>query len=137
MSKIYSGKGFACAICVALGASGWPAGGAIAADAPRIDNLMRTESQVAEGVEVIVSVIEIGPGFTLPKHYHPGEEFVYVLEGSATVWQQGKPDVVLRAGEVFKIPLQQVHTAMTSDSSARAVIFRVHKKGAPDRIPVD
>lgn len=108
-----------------------------AADAFKVDNLLRSELQVADGVEVIVSVIEIGPQFTLPKHYHPGEEFVYVLEGSATVWQQGKPDRVLRAGEVFKIPLEQVHTAMTSDSSARAIVFRVHRKGEPDRVPVE
>jgi quercetin dioxygenase-like cupin family protein len=137
MKRIYTGAGLACALCICIGLGGSVAGIARADDALRIDNLMRTELQVAEGVEVIVSVIEIGPGFSLPKHYHPGEEFVYVLEGSATVWQQGKPDVVLRAGDAFKVPLQQVHTAMTSDISARAVIFRVHKKGAPDRIPVE
>ena len=137
MTRIFTGAGLACAACIGFGLSGWLPGSASAADALKIENLMRTELQVAEGVEVIVSVIEIGPDFTLPKHYHPGEEFVYLLEGSATVWQQDKADVVLNAGDVFKIPLEQVHTAMTSDSSARAVIFRVHKKGAPDRIPVE
>jgi quercetin dioxygenase-like cupin family protein len=103
----------------------------------RIDNLLRGDLQVVDGAEVIVSVVEIGPGLTLPKHYHPGEEFIYLLEGSATVWQQGKPDVVLHAGDVFRVPLEQVHTAMTSESSAKAVIFRIHRKGAPDRIPVE
>ena len=137
MTRIFSGAGLACALCMSIGAGGSLPGGAAAADALKIENLMRADSQVAGGVEVIVSVIEIGPDFTLPKHYHPGEEFVYLLEGSATVWQQDKADVVLNAGDVFKIPLEQVHTAMTSDSSARAVIFRVHKKGAPDRIPVE
>jgi len=112
-------------------------GKVFAADAVKIDNLMRTELQVAEGIEVIVSVIEIGPQFTLPKHYHPGEEFVYLLEGSATVWQQGKPDVTLAAGEIYRIPLKQVHTALTGDNSARAIVFRVHEKGAPDRIPIE
>lgn len=108
-----------------------------AAEDVTIENLMRSELQVVDGAEVIVSVVEIGPRLTLPKHYHPGEEFIYLLEGSATVWQQGKPDVVLHAGEVFRVPLEQVHTAMTSESSARAVIFRVHRKGAPDRVPVE
>lgn len=108
------------------------------AQAPvQVDNLLRGESQVAEGVEIIVSVIDIGPGFTLPRHYHPGEEFVYVLEGEATLWQEGKPDVRLRAGEVYKIPLEQVHTAMTGDSATRAIVFRVHRKGEPDRVPVE
>ena len=152
------------------------AAGAQAQAPVQVENLLRGDSQLAEGVEVIVSVIEIGPGFILPKHYHPGEEFVYVpggpmifgegretktievgdfaiqrlpvtfgdyaefvyvLEGEATLWQQGKPDLKLQAGEVYKIPLEQVHTAMTGDSAARAIVFRVHRKGAPDRIPVE
>ena len=108
-----------------------------AAGPVQVDNLLRSDSQVAEGVEIIVSEIEIGPGFTLPKHYHPGEEFVYVIEGEATLWQQGQADRVLRAGEVYKIPLEQVHTAITGDSAARAIVFRVHRKGQPDRIPVE
>jgi len=113
------------------------AGGAAAADAVKIDNLLRSELEVVDGVEIIVSVIEIGPGVTLPKHYHPGEEFVYLLEGTAIVWQQDKPQVTLNAGEIYRIPLNQVHTAVTGDSSARAVVFRVHKKGAPERIPAE
>lgn len=113
------------------------AGGAVAADAVSIDNLLRSELEVVKGAEVIVSVIEIGPGMTLPKHYHPGEEFVYVLEGSAVVWQQDKPDVTLGPGEIYRIPFEQVHTAVTGDSGARAIVFRVHKKGAAERIPVE
>jgi len=58
----------------------------------KIENLLRTELVLAEGVEIIVSKVEIGPNFSLPKHYHPGEEFVYMLEGTATVWQKDKPD---------------------------------------------
>ena len=127
----------ACILCAGLVASGVPLGSAQAADAVMIENLMRAESQVAEGVEIIVSVVEIGPNFSLPKHYHPGEEYVYVLEGSATVWLKGKPDVTMQAGDLFKIPFEQVHTAMTSDSSAKALVFRVHRKGEPERIPAE
>jgi quercetin dioxygenase-like cupin family protein len=111
--------------------------GTHAAGPVQVENLLRVESQVAEGVEIIVSEIEIGPGFRLPKHYHPGEEYVFVLEGEATVWLQDQPDQVLRAGEVYQIPLEQVHTAITGDSSAKAIVFRVHRKGEPDRIPVE
>ena len=131
MKKFPAIRLLACALCFGLVAS-------VRAQAPvQVENLLRSQSQLADGVEIIVSVIDIGPGFTLPKHYHPGEEFVYVLEGEATLWQQGKPDRVLRAGEVYKIPLEQVHTAMTGDSAAKAIVFRVHRKGEPDRIPVE
>ena len=130
--KNYLIRGFAaCAFCIGLFAV------AQAAGPVQVDNLLRLESQVAEGVEIIVSEIEIGPGFRLPKHYHPGEEYVYVIEGEATVWLQDQPDQLLRAGEVYRIPLEQVHTAITGDSSAKAIVFRVHRKGEPDRIPVE
>ncbi len=101
-----------------------------------IENLMRVELEVADGIEVIMSMVEISPNFTLPKHHHPGEEFVYILEGEATVWQQGKSDTHLKAGDAFKVPLDQVHTAMTGSGHAKAIVFRVHRKGQPDRIPV-
>ena len=133
MKRLFIGAGLACALVTASPITT----DAAAAEAVSVENLLRTELQVAEGVEVIVSVIEIGPGFTLPKHYHPGEEFVYVLEGSAVLWQQGKPDVTLGAGEIYRIPLAQVHTAMTGASSAKAIVFRVHQKGEPERIPAE
>ena len=129
MKSMVIGASLACALGIA--------GSVFAAEAVKIENLLRGELQVAEGVEVIVSVVEIGPGTTLPKHYHPGEEFVYVLEGSATVWQQDQPDVTLNAGEIYRIPFAQVHTAVTGDSSAKAIVFRVHEKGRPERIAVD
>lgn len=122
---------FVCALCLALASS-------LRAAAPvQVDNLIRSDSELAEGIEIIVSVVEIGPETTLPRHYHPGEEFVYVLEGEATLWQQGKPDLTLRTGDAYKIPLQQVHTAITGDTGTRALVFRVHRKGAPDRIPAE
>lgn len=129
MKRFIIGASCACALAIA--------GSTLAADAVKIENLLRSELQVTEGVEVIVSLVEIGPDLALPKHYHPGEEFVYLLEGSAIVWQQGKPDVTLNAGEIYRIPLKQVHTAVTGNSSAKAIVFRVHEKGAPDRIPVE
>ena len=101
----------------------------------KLANLMRAELESAEGIEVIVSLIEIPPGTTLPKHHHPGEEFVYLLEGSGTVWQKDKPDVHLKKGDVFKVPLEQVHTAMTNKEGFKALVFRVHRKGEPERIP--
>ena len=100
----------------------------------KVENLLRAELEVAEDLEVIVSLVEIAAGTALPKHHHPGEEFVYMLEGKSTLWQKGKADIELQAGEVYKIPLEQVHTAMTSSHAAKALVFRVHRKGMPERI---
>ena len=111
--------------------------GAVAGSRPpvKVENLMRAGLEVSGELEVVMSLVEIGPGASLPKHYHPGEEFIYVLEGESTVWQEGKSDTVLSAGNAFHIELEQVHSAMTGSQSTKAIVFRVHRKGMPDRIP--
>ncbi|MCA9758086.1 MAG: cupin domain-containing protein [Candidatus Eisenbacteria bacterium] len=102
-----------------------------------LENLLRAELEGVEGTEVIVSRVTILPHSSLPKHWHPGEEFAYVLEGSCTLWQDGKEDIVTRAGDVAKVPLQQVHTAITTEEGAVVLVFRVHQKGQPERVLVD
>lgn len=102
---------------------------------PVLENLLRSDLESAEGLEVIVSLVEIPPAMALPKHRHPGEEFAYVLEGGATLWQDGKEDVALKAGDAGKVPLQQAHTVSTGAEGAKFLVFRVHKKGEPERIP--
>ena len=100
----------------------------------KVENLLRTELEVSGELEVIMSLVEIGANASLPRHHHPGEEFIYVLEGSSTLWQKGKADTLLKAGDAYRIPLEQVHTAITGAESTRAIVFRVHRKGMPDRI---
>ena len=102
----------------------------------KIDNLMTSQLELVEGTEVVVSHVQIPPNTTLPKHWHPGEEFVYVLEGSEILWQKDKPDVHLQKGDVYKVPLRQIHTAMTGEEGATILVFRVHEKGQPVRVNI-
>jgi quercetin dioxygenase-like cupin family protein len=103
----------------------------------RLATLLRAELEVVDGLDVIVSMVEIPPGESLPSHYHPGEEFIYVLEGSGLMRQEGADDVRLGPGDVFKVPLEQVHWAETGEEGVKALVFRVHKQGEPERVPVD
>lgn len=114
---------------------------AAAANAPakaspgvKLENLLQAELEGVVGTEVIVSRVTIPPNASLPRHWHPGEEFAYVLEGTVTLWQKGKEDVVAKAGEVARVPLKQVHTAMTGDEGATILVFRVHETGKPERV---
>jgi len=102
---------------------------------PTFDNVLRADLESAEGLEVIVSLVEIPAETTLPQHRHPGEEFVYLLEGNAMLWLKGAGDVALKAGDAVKVPLGQVHTAKTGGEAAKVLVFRVHRKGEPERIP--
>jgi quercetin dioxygenase-like cupin family protein len=103
----------------------------------KLENLTRTALEGAEGIEVIVSRVTIPPHTALPKHWHPGEEFAYLIEGSITLWQEGRDDTVFHAGDVGVVPLRQVHTAITGDMGATLIVFRVHEQGQPERILVE
>jgi len=100
-------------------------------------DLLTSQLAGIEGTEVIVSITTVPPQTTLPKHWHPGEEFAYVLEGSLILWQEGKPDEHYSKGDVGKVPLKQVHTVSTQEEGATILIFRVHQTGQPGRIPVE
>ncbi|MDX1583484.1 MAG: cupin domain-containing protein [Thermoanaerobaculia bacterium] len=98
------------------------------------ESVLRSDLESASGLEVIVSVVEMPSETALPKHHHPGEEFIYVLEGSGSLWIEGSEQIELAAGDAAKIPLERIHTAVSEDEPLRAVVFRVHKKGEPERI---
>ena len=104
---------------------------------PKLETLLKEVLEGAEGTEVIVSRVTIPPNTSLPKHWHPGEEFAYVLEGTVTLWQKGKDDVVASEGDVVSVPLEQVHTAITLDEGATVLVFRVHEQGKPERVLVE
>ena len=54
--------------------------------------------------EVVQALVEVAPGVAAPKHTHPGEEIIYVVEGSLEYEVEGKPPMTLKAGEVLFIP---------------------------------
>lgn len=63
------------------------------------------------GREVIQVRVELDPGVAFGKHTHPGEEIVYVLEGSLEYQVEGRPPVTLEAGDVLFIPAGTIHAA--------------------------
>jgi quercetin dioxygenase-like cupin family protein len=75
----------------------------------------RTELQrhdlSAQGREVIQVRVELDPGTVAPMHRHPGDEIIYVLEGTWEYQLEGKAPVTLKAGDVLFIPAGAVHGA--------------------------
>jgi quercetin dioxygenase-like cupin family protein len=63
------------------------------------------------GREVIQVRVELDPGVQFGKHWHPGEEIVYVLEGLLEYQVEGERPVTLKTGEVLFIPARTVHAA--------------------------
>jgi quercetin dioxygenase-like cupin family protein len=104
---------------------------------PGSNEMLRAPITIADGLEVIISDVVIPPNATVPRHYHPGEEFLYVIEGSAVHVEAGKPDQVLEAGDTYAIPPRAEHAPRGGPLGARAVVFRVHVQGKEERVLVD
>jgi quercetin dioxygenase-like cupin family protein len=75
----------------------------------RID--LQRHDLTVPGREVLQVRVEFDPGVSFGNHWHPGEEIVYVLEGTLEYHVEGKPPVTLEAGEVLFIPARTVHAA--------------------------
>jgi quercetin dioxygenase-like cupin family protein len=90
------------------------------------------------GREVIQARVEFDPGVSFPKHRHPGEEIIYVLEGSLEYQVEGKPPVTLKAGDVLFIPAGTIHTAKNVGSRPGAELATyVVEKGKPPVVVVE
>ena len=82
--------------------------------------------------EVIQVRVDFDPGYVSPKHIHPGEEIVYVLEGSLEYEVEGKPPVRVKAGEVLFIPAGTIHAAKNVGSRKGAELAPyIVEKGKP------
>lgn len=84
------------------------------------------------GREAIQVRVDFDPGAAFGKHTHPGEEIIYVMEGSLEYQVEGKPPVTLKAGDVFFIPAGTIHAARNVGSSNAAELATyVVEKGKP------
>jgi len=86
----------------------------------------------APGREVIQARVELAPGVASPKHTHPGEEIIYLLEGTMEYDVEGKPPVTLKVGDVLFIPAGTVHLAKNVGSGNGAELATyIVEKGKP------
>ena len=70
---------------------------------------LQREDLSTPGREAIQVLVEFAPGTTFPAHSHPGEELVYVTEGSLEYAVADRPPVTLDAGDTLFIPAGAVH----------------------------
>ena len=84
------------------------------------------------GREMVQVRVEINPGVGYPKHTHPGEEIIYVLEGLLEYQVGDDPPVRLKAGDVLFIPAGTVHSAKNVGYSNGAELATyIVEKGKP------
>jgi quercetin dioxygenase-like cupin family protein len=113
-------------------------GGAVAPDLAQAQQpgSRRTDLQrhnlSAPGREVVQVRVDFDPGYVSPRHTHPGEEIIYVLEGTLEYEIGSKPPVRVQAGDVLFVPAGTIHSAKNIGSVNGAELATyVVEKGKP------
>ncbi len=84
------------------------------------------------GKEMVQARIDFEAHSAFGKHSHPGEEVIYVVEGSLEYQIEGEKPVTLKAGEVLFIPAGVVHSAKNNTNvKASELATYIVEKGKP------
>jgi quercetin dioxygenase-like cupin family protein len=73
--------------------------------------ILQDQPLSVKGRHAVMSRSEFQPGAVSGRHFHPGEEVGYVLEGSLELTVDGKPPQRLKAGDVIFMPAGAIHDA--------------------------
>lgn len=109
---------------------------------PQARRLTRADFQEHDlsvpGREVIQDRVDISPDAPLFRHKHPGEEVVYVLEGSLEYEIDGQPPTRVSAGEGLIVPAETVHAVRNVGlGNASELATYIVEKGKPFLVAVD
>ncbi len=106
---------------------------------PAIKSLLKTPLAGIAGKEANVVLFEVGPGWKIDKHFHPGHVFVYMLRGSIKIEVEGEPVRVLVPGDlVHELPdRNMVGSNISSTEGAKFLVFQVGDVGKPLTVAVE
>jgi quercetin dioxygenase-like cupin family protein len=129
------------AAIAAVGILAVEAGSADADDLARTV-LMKKDLEGSPNREITVFVAQYKPGARSGKHYHPGQEFIYVVSGNGRMEEAGKPPVEMTPGtELYfqsdpKNP-SYVHEAIDlgTTEGMKLLVVLITEKGQPLAIP--
>jgi quercetin dioxygenase-like cupin family protein len=102
----------------------------------QIPGLRRTDLQEHDlsipDRRVIQNRVDIAPEAPYVRHRHPGEEIIYVLEGTLQYDIDGQDPLVVSAGEALMVPANTVHAVKNVGSgNAAELATYIVEKGKP------
>ena len=102
---------------------------------PRPPGTTRTDLQrhdlSVRGWESLQALVTFAPGASFPRHKHPGEEIIYVTQGTIE-YEVGGKLVTVKAGEVLFIPNGTIHAARNAGKGPAAELATyIVEKGKP------
>ncbi len=77
------------------------------------------------GDRVMLAHVYLKQGCVVPKHAHENEQFTYILDGALKffVGEDGRREVVVRAGEVLHLPANVPHEAHALEDTLDVDVF--------------
>jgi quercetin dioxygenase-like cupin family protein len=100
--------------------------------------LLKADLSGIPGQEGYVVLHEMSPGAMDERHYHNGDVFLYILEGSETIEVVGQAPVSVKAGQSYHIPSKVVIAPKNDSATApvKFITFAVVPKGQPVSVSV-
>lgn len=100
--------------------------------------LVTSDLKGIDGYEVRMWRTDLGPGVVGAKHYHPGTECIYVLDGALDLEKEGEPPAHLEAGGAHCVPPRTVLVPRNASSAApyKSLVVMIAPKGQPISVPV-
>ena len=107
-----------------------------ASNTTRIEELERRPIPGTD-LEIRLSLFTQPPGYSAPLHHHPGEGFVYMLEGTAESAYGDEAVKRFRAGDHWFEPADVPHRVAGNpdpQSVRRFLVFSVNRPGEPGTV---
>jgi quercetin dioxygenase-like cupin family protein len=89
----------------------------------RVTDLL--ERRMITGDRIMLTHVYLAKGCVVPKHSHENEQFTYILEGALHFWlgEDQLEEVVVRSGEVLRIPSNLPHRALALEDTVDVDVF--------------
>lgn len=94
------------------------------------DELKRADL-TGKDMDVIVTIVSVPPGENLPKHIHPGEEVVYVLDGATLELPDGSQRQFPTGSATINIRNVPHGFRVAGDKTLKMLTVHIVDKGKP------
>jgi quercetin dioxygenase-like cupin family protein len=112
---------------IAVGVFALAAGQDVNAQTRGVPVITQVTAEVAgvEGKKWNVSTVELAPGAVDARHFHPGAELVYVLEGAGFLEVDGHSPVALKPGTTVALTPHHMHVLKNTSQTKRLKVLVV------------
>ncbi len=105
---------------------------AAAQERPQRVELSRTDLAGAPGTEVVIAKIKLPPGVRVPRHFHHGDAYAYIVQGG-TVQPKGQKVREDKTGTLFHFRRGELHGdfVVVGEKAIEILSISIVDKGKP------